>query len=478
MPVPRLTLLEPSDLESLHDASLNVLARVGVVFRSAAARTILRDAGCVVDGESSVVRFPADLVASMLESRQGPVLLAARDPSRDAHLDGSATYSATGGICPMLVDLDTGLYREPSILDLERAVRLADALDALGIVWYSLSPTLGLDPRLVDLTALACMLEHTGKHVMGQVLTPQQLPFVLDMLRICSPDADTKQRPIFSAIYCPVAPLQHEAAPCEAAMGLAAAGIPVDIYSLALAGATAPLALAGTIVQVNAEILSAAVLLRLVAPDCPLIYSASVGIMDMATSRPAYATPEVLLMDTAMTELAHWYGMPALSVGNAGEPMRLGFRAGLEDMALALQGRLSRPDLLVGLGMVESGRALSMTKMVLDAEIIAQLDRFMDGMSIDDAEATTDVIAAVGPGGHYLGRRETRAGLRAGEHWRPGVLRRTPEEALRAGAPDELGLARARVLELLEVQVPPPLPEGAGEKITEILNEAARDLPV
>lgn len=472
MSSPRLTLLASGDLESIHEHSLDVLARVGVVFRSAAARRVLANAGCAVDDGSGRVRIPRNLVASTLHARRSPVLLAARDPSKDALLDGSKTHPATGGICPYLVDMTTGKYREPAIEDLAQAVRLADALDALSIVWYSLSPTSGVDPRLVDLTALACMLENTGKHIMGQVLSPRELPFVLAMLQACMPDADLSERPIFSAIYCPVAPLQHEAGPSEAAMGMAAAGIPIDIYSLALSGATAPLAPIGAIVQINCEVLSAVVLLRLVAPGCPLIYSASAGIIDMETSRPAYGTPEVLLMDAAMTELAHWYGLPALSVGNAGEPVRLGFRAGLEDMALALQGRLSRPELLVGLGMLESGLALSLPKMVLDAEIMEQLDVFMAGVKIEDAGAATELIADVGPGGHYLGRRETRAGLRNGEYWRPRVLRRTPEQALAGGAFGELDLAQARVRELLATHAPAPLPVGAADSLAALLEDA------
>jgi trimethylamine--corrinoid protein Co-methyltransferase len=296
------------------------------------------------------------------------------------------------------------------------------------------------------------------------------------MLECCGGGGPLRERPLFSAIYCPVAPLQHEAAPSEAAMGMAAAGIPVDIYSLALSGATAPLSLAGTVLQINCEVLSAVVLLRLVAADCPLIYSASAGIVDMRTSRSAYATPEVLLMDAAMTELAHSYGLPALSVGSAGEAVHPGFRAGVEDMALALQGRLSRPELLVGLAMVESGRALSLQKMVLDAEIVEQLDRFMAGLGLDDESLALDAIAAVGPGGHYLGLKHTRESLRRGEHWLPDVLSRTPPDESGRGVADELTRARQRARDLLAGHRPVSLPAGAADRLDAILRQATADL--
>jgi trimethylamine--corrinoid protein Co-methyltransferase len=475
MPTPGFSLLDTDDVELIHECTLDVLERTGVVFKSSEARRVLADAGCLVGEETARVRLPRALVETIVGRRRSPVLLAGRDPSRDALLDGTTTYAATGGICPYIVDFDGGEYREPSVDDLARAVRLADALDPLHLVWYSLSPTLGVEPGLVDLTALACMLANTGKHIMGQVVRPAELPYVLEMLDCCSSGRPLAERPVFSAIYCPVAPLQHEAAPSEAAMSMAAAGIPVDIYSLALSGATAPLSLAGTVLQINCEVLSAVVLLRLVDPDCALIYSSSAGIIDMRTSRSAYATPEVLLMDTAMTELAHWYGLPALSVGSAGEAVHLGFRAGVEDMALALQGRLSRPDLLVGLAMVESGRALSLQKMVLDAEIMEQLDRLMAGMALDDLGGAMEAISSVGPGGHYLGLRQTREGLRRGEHWVPNVLARTAPGESGAGAPDELSRATARVRTLLAEHRPPSLPPGAAERLATILGDAAND---
>jgi trimethylamine--corrinoid protein Co-methyltransferase len=475
MPAPRLSLLDSSDLDLIHERTLEVLERVGVVFRSAAATKVLAEAGCLVDSEAGLVRFPSALVDVIVRRPLPPVLLAGRDPSHDALLDGATTYSATGGICPHIVDLDSGLCRQPSVDDLKQAVRLADALDPLGIVWYSLSPTMGVEPGLVDLTALACMLANTGKHIMGQIVRPEELPFALEMLHCCGGERSLAERPIFSAIYCPVAPLQHEAQPVEAAMGMAAEHIPIDIYSLALSGATAPLTLAGTVIQTNCEVLSAVVLLRLIAPDCPLIYSASAGIMDMRSLRSAYATPEVLLMDTAMTELAHWYGLPALSVGNDVEAARLGFRAGVEDMALALQGRLSRPDLLVGLGMMESGRSLSLQKMVLDAEIVEQLDRFMAGIALDEDSLALPAISEVGPGGHYLGLKQTRRALRSGEHWLPRVLARTPADTTGDGEIGELDLARQRALSLLAEHHPKPLPDGAREKLTVILDEARRD---
>jgi trimethylamine---corrinoid protein Co-methyltransferase len=330
--------------------------------------------------------------------------------------------------------------------------------------------------KMTDLTATACMMANTGKHVMGQVTRPDEVPYALEIARLCGA-APIAERPVFSAIYCPVAPLQHDAAAIEAAMALAAQGVPIDIFSLGLAGATAPITLAGTIVQTNCDVLSAVVLLQLVAPGAPLIYSANAGIVDMRTSRFAVSTPETVLMNVAQIELAHSYGMPALSVGFVPDASDLGFRAGLEDMAFALPTRLARPDIMTGLGTVEAGQAVSYPKMLLDAEIVSYLDRVAEGIAVDDEHVSVASVERVGPGGHYLLEKNTRIGLRAGEHWFPDLLSRVSTSEREAGAKNEVGRAEEAVARVLAEHAPAPLPAGAGEAVAAVLAAAQRDLP-
>lgn len=476
MPKPCISILEAADRDFIHARTLEVLDTIGVRFQSTIARERLEAAGCRVNHDEALVRFPAELVEWAIAQVHRNVLLAAREPVRDALLDGSRTYSTVAGICPYVVDQESGRYRAPRVEDVERLTKIADALDAFGIVWYSVSPTVGVPAGMSDLTAMACMMANTGKHVMGQVTRPDEVPYALEISRLCGA-ARMAERPVFSAIYCPVAPLQHDGAAIEAAMAMAAQGVPIDIFSLGLAGATAPVTLAGTIVQTNCDVLSAVVLLQLVAPGAPLIYSANAGIVDMRTSRFAVSTPETVLMNIAQIELAHSYGMPALSVGFVPDTSCLGFRAGLEDMALALPTRLARPDIMTGLGTVEAGQAVSYPKMLLDAEIVSYLDRVAEGVAVDDEHVSVASIEKAGPGGHYLFQKDTRIGIRAGEHWIPDLLSRVSTSERLAGAKSEIERAEEAVARVLAEHAPAPLPVGAAEGVAAVLAAAQRDLP-
>ncbi len=498
MAEPHITVLSGSDLEFIHQRTVEVLQEVGVRFQSAHARSVLTAAGCICAGDD-IVRIPRDLVEWALGKLQRDVLLAGRDPRYDALLDGSRTYATIAGICPYVLDMDSGLYRVPREQDLADITRAADALDACGIVWYSVSPTEGVAPKMVDVAAVACMLANTGKHVQAQVQRPAEVPYVLEMLEACAPPESTPveavpagaaaverpagaaaspgRRPFFSVIYCPIAPLQHEGPALEAAMALAEERVPIDIFSLGLAGATAPVSLAGTMIQTNCDVLSAVVLFQLIAEGCPLIYSANAGTMDMRTSRFAAAGPEAALMNVAQTELVHSYGMPALSVGHVSDSSTLDFRGGLEDMGMSMATRLARPDIMTGLGTVEAGQAVSLLKLVLDADLSGYLDRVLRGIAVDDDHAAIASIAAVGPGGHYLGRKETRQGIRGGEHWVPRLLARDSYPDRERGAPGALERARAEVDRILAEHDPLPLPSGAADKLADILTRAEAELP-
>ena len=477
MAAPRISILDVADRDVIDERTLDVLEKVGVRFQSAKACKTLEGAGCRVDHEDGTVRIPRELVAWAVAQLRRDVSLAARQPSQDALLDGSRTYATIAGICPYIVDMQTGLYRAPSLKDLADVTRIADALDAFGIVWYSVSPTASVSAKMTDLAATACMLAHTGKHVMGQVTRPDEVDYALEIVRLCGDGAGLAERPIFSAIYCPVAPLQHDGPAVEAAMALAEQRVPIDIFSLALAGATSPVTLAGTILQTNCDVLSAVVLFQVVSPGCPLIYSANAGIMDMQSSRFAASTPETVLMNVAQIELAHSYGMPALSVGFVPDASDLGFRSGLEDMAFALPTRLARPDIMTGLGTLESGQAVSFPKLLLDAEIVGYLDRLLEGLSVDDRHLSVDAITEVGPGGHYLSRKDTRIRVRAGEHWHPRLLARVSYGERQREEPSEVERAMEAVVRILAEHVPTPLSAGVEEQVAAVLGEAERDLP-
>ncbi|HQJ98111.1 MAG TPA: trimethylamine methyltransferase family protein [Thermoleophilia bacterium] len=458
---PHVALLGDDACAYLHDRTLELLATVGVRFASGRARALLREAGAPVDEQSGIVKIPGELVDRAVADAGRPVLLASRDGLHDCLLDGRETYIGHDGMGAMTLDHRTGERRPSTGQDLYEAMVVADALDEVGFCWFVATPT-DADPAVQSLQGIVTMLRGSGKHVQGDLSDPRLVPYAMEVAAAASPGGVwDAQRPVFSIVYCPVSPLQHEADALDAALLLAEQGAPVVVYSLALAGATAPVTLAGTIVQTNAEILSALVALQLAAPGSPFVYVGNAAIMDMRSCTYGACGPEAVLFNLALTELGHHYGFPVLSGGFSSDAKEICMQSGYEGGSMAMMSVVARPELLVGVGMLDSASFLFLPKMVLDAEVARQCRRVARGIDLDDRHVMLDVSARVGPGGHFLGARETRLFLHEGEHELPQVFVRGAYDTWRASGVPEVGRAARIVDEILATHRAAPLPEGA-----------------
>ena len=495
---PRLTLLDDAAIDRLRAATLVVLGNVGVTFPSPVARAVLRDAGARVDDVSGVVRFPPALVEATVATAPRAITLGARDRAHDLLLDGNDTYPTHDGIGAYVVDHRTFARRQATLDDLRAAALVGDALDEVALTWYAVNPSGSVEPRLEGVLSSHTLLTASGKHAQGAVLRQIDVPYVMELAALASPGGRwDPARPVFSAIYCPVSPLQHEADALGAAMALVRQRVPLSVYALPLAGATAPVTLAGAVVQTNAEVLSSLVLFQLLEPGCPLVYVANAALMDMHSASYAAASPESALMNLALTELGRSYGLPILTVGFSSDTWVPGPRLGAESALMTATGLLGGADILIGMGMLNSANALCLPKLLLDAELWGACRRFARGIALDDEHLMLDVIERVGPGGHYLSAKETSAFLRAGEHWRPDLYRRVAYESWQAarapaaaegatgaaaGPPAEVGGAEwaeavERVEAILAAHQPPPLPGGTEAAMADVVAAAVRELP-
>lgn len=479
---PRLTAAPPAELEAIHAASLRVLADVGVVFPSHAAQELLAAAGAVVDATTGVVKIPARLVDEALAAAPREVLLAGRDGAQDVRCDGRDVHLTLDGTGAHTLDHRTGVRRPSTMQDLADAALIADAAPEIGVVWNIVSAA-DTPANTQVLDELVACLSNTGKHVQGEVQRAAEVPYVLGILAAASDEGRWRpERPFFSIVYCPVPPLQHEPEMLDAGIALARAGVPMCVYSMGLAGATAPVTLAGAVMQANAEILSSIVLFQLVRPGLGCIYVADTGVLDMRSGVYAAASPESVLITQAMAGLARRYQLPLMATGFTGDANEFSWMSGSDAGMTGLAAALVDPDLLCGAGMHAGAQMLSLPKILLDCELFRECARVRAGLTVDEEHLMAGVVAAVGPGGHFLKARETRRFLRGGELYSPRLNLREPYEAwsaARAGATGraaEVERAVAAVEDILATHRPKPLPAGAHDRITAVVAAAGRDL--
>ena len=155
--IPNLSLLDASACAEIHEATLDVLARVGVRFASPRALAVMRKSGAEVDAETLVARLPRELVEEAVSRAPREVLLAARDPARDLVLDGARTWLTLDGTGAATLDHRTGERRPSTAADVAAATRVADALDEIGFVWPAVSAN-DASPDTEALETLAVLL--------------------------------------------------------------------------------------------------------------------------------------------------------------------------------------------------------------------------------------------------------------------------------------------------------------------------------
>jgi trimethylamine--corrinoid protein Co-methyltransferase len=323
MPSPRLGFLNSTEINNIHQKSLEILSDVGIKFRSKSALQILEGGGCSVDWDERSAKIPAEVVNKALGTLPGEFLLAARNPEKDILCGGGDLYFTAAAQSTTFRDLETRQRRPSTSQDLIQCARLIDSLDTVQEFASMVVPN-DVPPDLQGLRALQISLTHTSKHFLGGGQL-KVIPYVLEMMDAVLGDRKRlSERPLFSVVINPVSPLQNAEELVEATLSWSPYQIPIFLQFLPLAGATSPVTLAGTVLQANAEFLGNITLYQLAEPGWPILWAASAGTMDMTSGRWGMG-PEGALMTLALIDMAKHYKVPVNAMGTSSVPHWLTF---------------------------------------------------------------------------------------------------------------------------------------------------------
>ncbi|MEZ5126452.1 MAG: trimethylamine methyltransferase family protein [Thermoleophilia bacterium] len=465
-----LHIYEPTDVERLHAATLEVLTETGVAFHSPHALDVLEEHGATVNRTTSVARLPETTVAAALDSLPRTITLAGRDPQFDLPLDGEHAYLAADGCAPFVRD-SNGQVRPSNKADVSAAARVVDALDNLSATSAIVS-ALDTATQTRVLHEFDACVRSSAKHTI--VVSMKDVAEAKPLLRMAEALVggrdELKRRPIFSVILGTVAPLSQERFGMDLAFTLAAAGIPIFIYPMPILGATAPATPAGAQVVANAEMLAAVTAIQLAHPGAPLIYAGGPAALDMQSGRYAANLPEVILVRAAQAHMARFYGLPAGLGWGGTKAQEPGAQAGYENAAGLLLEFLAGGELLFGAGLLDSVQQLSLEELVLADEMFAMVTRLLRGITVTKETLAGDVIARVGHSGEYLFDPHTR--VHARELWRARLeTGGSYEQWQAAGSHEQASLAAQRVREILAAPAP-AFPDDLDEELTVIIGAA------
>jgi len=310
-----LSIFTEAELQDIHLATLEVLAQTGVFVEDAEALNVFEAAGCGVDRERRVVRIPGYIVEEAIQSAPSTITLAGRVPQRDFVLESNRVGFTNFGEGILVVDPRDGQLREPTKDDLAAATRLIDALDEIDVIERPIGSH-DVPQAVAPLHNAEAILSNTTKHMFIGPISGALLKKIVAMAAaIVGGEAKLRARPLVSFITCPVSPLKLVKDCCEIIMESARAGMACNILSMAMAGGSSPVTLAGTLVTHNAEVLSGITLSQLTKRGAPVIYGSSTTAMDLRLAAASVGSPELALISAAVVQLSRRYLLPSWVAG-------------------------------------------------------------------------------------------------------------------------------------------------------------------
>ena len=269
-------------------------------------------------------------------------------------------------------------------------------------------------------------------------------------------DATLEREPSLFTVINSSSPLRLDAPMLEGIIQMSRRNQVVVLTPFTLAGAMAPVTLAGALVEQHAEALAGLTLAQIVRPGSPFVYGGFTSNVDMKSGAPAFGTPEYMKTAIVGGQLARRLGLPYRS-SNANAANTLDAQSAYESVFSlwgAIMGGVNF--LMHGAGWMEGGLQANFEKMVLDADLLAMVAEFLRPMKVDAAELALDAIREVGPGGHFFGAEHTQSRYRTA-FFAPMISDwRNFETWREAGSPTAADAAERIVAERLAGYVPPP----------------------
>ena len=444
----------------VHDAALEVLERIGMGVIGEfppGVRAILECGGRLT--EHGRIGFPRAFVEDTIAQACRRWTLHALDPDRSIEICAQSLHYGTAGGAVEIVDFATGRYRETTLGDLYDAVRLIDTLPNIHWCYRPLIARDLPDVRSLDINTAYALATGTTKPWGITIGTPENVAEVVALFdMVMGAEGSFGRTPTAHMVQgAGVPPLRYAADRCRIKEAAIRHGFPIMLASAPQAGATAPAALAGTIVQVVAEALAGLVYANVIAPGHPVCFAPWPFVSDLRTGAMSGGSGEQALLMAGVAEMAAHYGIPCSVAAGMADAKVADAQSGFEKGCTTLLAGLAGANMVhESAGMHASLLGCALESFVIDDEMLGNVLRMVRGIEVTDDTLSLEVMAEVNLGGpgHYLGHEQTLRLMQSEYHYPPLSDRRTLRQWEEADAPTILERAHDTVARTLASHYP------------------------
>ncbi len=450
---PKLEFLSRETVNRVIDEAYELLWDPGVRVHYDEALRLLAEAGAIVDTATRVAKIPRSLAEKAVDTAPGSFYLYNLDGQPAVHYGGDDIHYDPGSAAIEIADYNANQSRTPVTADCENFVRLAEMLPQIDALATSI--VCGDVPQsMADWYRLYLLLLYGRKPIVTGTFAIESFPIMHELLVASAGSAAAlaaKPRAIFDV--CPSPPLLWSDITCANLIDAARTGVPAELVSMPLMGATGPATVIGSAVQHAAECLSGLTIHQLAKAGSPIVWGGSPASFDMRTGTTPMGAMATMMLDCTYAQIGKAIkpgGLPTHAYLGMSDTKIVDAQTGLETASGALLGALAGVNMMSGAGMMDFESCFSLEKLAIDAEIVGMAKRLVRGVDDSETPLALDVMRQVGHEGNFLKNKHTRSYFRKEDYIPTEVIDRDfRQNWFDKGALDTNARAHRKVQELI-----------------------------
>ena len=472
---PKLNILSDELVDQIIAEGFELLLDPGVRVHNEEALKLLADAGADVNRDTQIARIPESIVRQALETTPPEFYLYNLDGEPAVHYGGDSVQFDPGSAAITILDSETQQQRPPLTADFVKFVKLVETIPQLDAQSTAIICT-DVTEDIGDLYRLYVALNYMRKPIVTGAFRTDTWWTMKDMLAaVAGGEAELAAKPIAVFDVCPSPPLLWSDLTCQNMIDCARHNIPSELVSMPLAGATAPVTLAGAVVQHTAECLSGVTICQLVKEGAPIVWGGSPAAFDMREGTTPMGAVGTWMIDCAYTQVGKALGMPTHAYLGMSDAKIVDAQCGLESAGGAIMAALAGVNMVSGAGMLDFESCQSYEKLVVDAEIIGMAKRLIAGIEARDEPIALTIMRKLGHRADYLAQTHTRKWFSKEQYIPSAVIDRSSLDGWkRKGAKTALERATDRVKQLLATYQPSPISDELRVELRDMATKTAR----
>ncbi len=471
---PVYDLVDEEKLTLIHQKSLQILAEIGIAFYDDESQAILNAHG--VEVRDDIAYFDPACIEEYVAKAPSQFTQLARNPKNNVIIGGNHLCFAPVYGPPFVRDNDGG-RREATLLDFQNFIKLAYLSPYIHHSGGTIVEPTDEPVPTRHLDMIYSHIKYSDKPFMGSVISDENAADSVKMAELLYGVDAIQDNPALLSLINISSPRQLDDRMLGALKIYARARQAMIITPFVLSGAMSPVSVAGTVAQLNAEVLAGIAFAQMCNPGTPIVYGSFQTTIDLQSGAPIFGAPESQLSLYLSAQMARRYKLPFRSGGMFANSKIADIQSGYESIMAMQPAIMARVNFILhAAGWLEGGLTAGYEKFVLDCELLGMFHKYLEGVDFSDDAFALDAIRTVPPGGHHLGTDHTRRHFRTAFYRAELFDYNSAEQWEIDGSMDANVRANAKYKKLLKQYEAPALDPAIEESLLDFMNRRKAEL--